>query len=214
MRRDDKPEAASKSPWRRRTERSPEEDAALLAGLATGEDRAFRSLVDRFADPLYRVIVGIVGEDDAEEVVGDVFLQVFRKVRYFRGDAAFSSWIYRIALNAARMRLRARRRRDARLRAVEYPIDAEGHMFHIPDWSNTPERRAEEAEVRARVEAAVAELPEIYRMAFHLGEVLAWPREEVAKALGITPQTLKSRLHRARLHLRAALADLWEKGSK
>lgn len=209
-RRDATRRVASKSTWAQRTAQSKEEDRKLVAGLVARDEAAFRRLVERFADPLYRVVVGIVGNDAAEEVVSDVFLQVFRKIHLFRGDAAFSSWIYRVAINAARMHLRERQRRRAHFPTYDYPIDEEGHMRHIPDWSRLPEKAFEAREVRERIERAVAKLPEIYRTPFHLAEVLEWPREEVCKALKITPATLKSRIHRARLHLRRELDDLFE----
>lgn len=188
-------------------------EAALVARCRAGDESAFAEVVDRYGPAVHRVARRLLGdEEEAREVVQDVFVQFFRHVGRFRGEARLSTYLYRVATNAARMRLRAERRRKRVPRARLVPIDPDGHMVHIPDWTRTPERRALQADLRAALERAIADLPPAYRPVYVLAEVEGLPHDEAARVLGLTRQTVKTRLHRARLRLRTALADFAEAG--
>lgn len=188
-------------------------ERALLERCRAGDERAFAEAIDRYGPAVQRVARRLLFDAGAvEEVVQDAFVQFSRSVGRFRGEARISTWLYRVTVNAAQMRLRAERRRKRVPRERLVPIDADGHMLHIPDWTRTPERRALQVDLRAAIERAVADLPADYRAAYVLAEIEGLPHDEVGRALGVKRQTVKSRVHRARLLLRDALAAYAEAG--
>jgi RNA polymerase sigma-70 factor (ECF subfamily) len=151
--------------------------------------------------------------EDAEEVTQDVLMKVYRKIGAFRGDSALSSWIYRITFNTAMSRLRAHRgaraaeqERDRALAALESSDDGTARTSADPaDWSHMPDEELLRFELRRAVEAAVRELPEIYREPVILRDFEGLTTEEASTRLKVKDQTLKSRLHRGRLLLRERL---------
>jgi RNA polymerase sigma-70 factor (ECF subfamily) len=141
--------------------------------------------------------------EDAEEVTQDVLMKVFRKIDAFRGDAALSSWIYRITFNTAMSRLRTGRAGRAVEQQRQEPTadDLVGMPPQDPaDWSSL-------AEMRERLIKALTTLPEVYRTPVILRDLQGMSTEEASSVLRVKPQTLKSRLHRGRLILRQALAE-------
>lgn len=188
------------------------QDQQLVEALLRGEERGVEELVDRYAGWIRRVACRILADEaEADEVTQDVLLSVVRKIQTFRGDAALSSWIYRIAVNAAYQRLRSRRSRaEVSLGSFSPAFDPEGrHAEPVTDWSSEVEDPAVAAEVRGAIEQALARLPDDYRIVVVLRDVEGLPNNEVAQALGLTVAAVKSRLHRARLFLREQLADLF-----
>lgn len=152
----------------------------------------------------------VKNREDAEEVVQDVLLKVFRKIDAFRGDSALSSWIYRITFNTAMSRLR--HTRAARLAEVpDQPVvagDAGEMAPHEPaDWSNLADESMLRRQMRERLVEAVGDLPAIYREPVILRDLKGLTTEEASSRLRLKDQTLKSRLHRGRLILRKQLAD-------
>jgi len=151
--------------------------------------------------------------EDAEEVTQDVLMKVYRKIGAFRGDSALSSWIYRITFNTAMSRLRAHRgeraaeqERDRALAALESSDDGPARTAADPaDWTHMPDEELLRFELRRAVEAAVRELPEIYREPVILRDFEGLTTEEASTRLKVKDQTLKSRLHRGRLLLRERL---------
>ena len=148
--------------------------------------------------------------EDAEEVVQDVLLKVFRKIDAFRGDAALSSWIFRITFNTAMSRLRrTRAMRAAEVTEIEIGAAPGGQKiaFEPADRSNLADVSMLNAQLRERLAAAIVELPEIYRQPVILRDIEGLSTEEASTRLRVKDQTLKSRLHRGRLMLRKQLAD-------
>ncbi len=151
--------------------------------------------------------------EDAEEVTQDVLMKVYRKIGAFRGDSALSSWIYRITFNTAMSRLRAHRgeraaeqERDRALAALESSDEGPARTSADPaDWSHMPDEELLRVELREAVEAAIRELPEIYRAPVMLRDIEGLTTEEASTRLKVKDQTLKSRLHRGRLMLRERL---------
>jgi len=148
--------------------------------------------------------------EDAEEVTQDVLMKVFRKIDAFRGDAALSSWIYRITFNTAMSRLRTGRAG----RAVEQQrMDpAADGLSAMPaqdpaDWSSLADDHVLRREMREQLISALTTLPEVYRTPVVLRDIQGLSTEEASQILHVKPQTLKSRLHRGRLILREALAQ-------
>lgn len=168
---------------------------------------AFEQLVERYRDRVYRLAVGMTkSPTEAEEVVQDAFLSLFRNLGTFRGDSTPSTWIYRIATNAALMRLRTKRRKP--LLSVEDidPVQRpQGSIWPAGAWSRRPEEVVLDRELRERIEQAITELPEKYSIVLLLRDVEGLSNSEVAEMIGLTIPTVKARLHRARIFVRNEL---------
>ena len=147
--------------------------------------------------------------EDAEEVAQDVLLKVYRKIEAFRGDAALSSWIYRITFNTAMSRLRSvRASRAAEIAPPETHGDApEATPAEPADWSDLADEQVMRAEMRRELVGALQHLPAVYRVPVLLRDIHGLSTEEASAVLRVKPQTLKSRLHRGRLILRKHLGD-------
>ena len=145
--------------------------------------------------------------EDAEEVTQDVLMKVFRKIDAFRGDAALSSWIYRITFNTAMSRLRTGR--SGRAAEQQRPEPTEPGMVPSDpaDWSSLADDYVHRREMREQLIAALTTLPEVYRTPVVLRDIQGLSTEEASQILHVKPQTLKSRLHRGRLILRQHLGD-------
>lgn len=187
-------------------------DGALFDRLRAGDGTALEPLMERFASRVYRVAHGVTGNaPDAEEVVQDVFLTLFRKAASFEGRAALGTWLYRIAVNTALNKRRGKRSQ------VEEPLEdhlpqytADGHRegdrsFLLADWSQMPDEILLSREGRGIVRAAVECLPAHYRVVLVLRDVEELSSEEVAEIVGDSVASVKSRLHRARMALREQL---------
>lgn len=196
-------------PWR---ETAPEDDAALVERLRGGDPTGVEGLMERYASRVYRVARGITRcDEDAEEVVQDVFLSVARKIDSFEGRAALGTWIYRIAANAALIKRRGKR--------FEQEVSLENHLptfrddghregdraFLLADWSQSPEQELLSGETRRILNQALDDLPDQYRAVLILRDVEGLSNEETAEALGESVASVKSRLHRARMALRERL---------
>src|SRR5262245_19189401 len=145
--------------------------------------------------------------EDAEEVTQDVLMKVFRKIDAFRGDAALSSWIYRITFNTAMSRLRTGR--AGRVAEHQRPdsVDATNAAPEAADWSTLADDHVLRREMREQLISALTTLPEVYRTPVVLRDIQGLSTEEASEVLRVKPQTLKSRLHRGRLILREALSQ-------
>lgn len=191
------------------------EDQKLVEALQRGEPGAVEALLDRYGGWIYRVARRLLNDPrDVEEVTQDVLLTVVRKIQTFKGEAAFSSWLYRIAVNAAYQRLRAKRARpEVSLEPFLPVFDDEGRYIEpVVDWSSKLNDPAVAGETRAAIERSLSRLPEEYRVVIQLHDVEELPNEEVAATLGLTVAAVKSRVHRARLFLRQELAHLFSPG--
>jgi RNA polymerase sigma-70 factor (ECF subfamily) len=193
-----------------------DEDLATLA--ATGDAAAFETLVSRYQGRLYRLACRLTAsEADAQDVLQEAFLAAYRGLGAFRRLSRFSTWLYRIATNAALMQRRGQSRRKTE------PLDD-----YLPRFGEHGEHAAEPAELQVasrvdeildqkllaeRAQEALARLPEIYRDAFVLRDLEELPTDEVAELLGIESAAVRQRVHRARLMLRGYLARLAEVGS-
>jgi RNA polymerase sigma-70 factor (ECF subfamily) len=147
--------------------------------------------------------------EDAEEVAQDVLMKVHRKIGAFRGDAALSSWIYRITFNTAMSRLRTSRySRPNEVQHVESTTaNGERTVGEPADWSSIADDRVLRTQMRERLIDALGDLPEVYRVPVILRDIQGLSTEEASAVLRVKPQTLKSRLHRGRLVLRERLGE-------
>ena len=185
-------------------------DTALIERLQAGDDTAVAELARTYGARVYQLALRYTrNKEDAEEVVQDVLLKVRDKIDAFRGDAALSSWIYRITFNTAMSRLRSTR--SARFHEVSDDTgsvneDGSPRVNEPADWSNLGDDAVHRAELRDALRVAVAELPAIYRAPVILRDLRGMSTEEASRRLKVKDQTLKSRLHRGRLILRERLA--------
>ncbi|HEX7281107.1 MAG TPA: sigma-70 family RNA polymerase sigma factor [Vicinamibacterales bacterium] len=183
-------------------------DAILLARLRAGDAAAFEDLVRANSPRMLAVTRRILdSEDDAKDAVQEAFLSAFRSLPQFEGGSLLSTWLHRIAVNAALMKLRTRRRKPERSIETLLPeYLADGHHaedFH--DWNLPADRAMIGAEQRAIVRKCIGELPDNYRTVLVLRDIEELDTEETAARLGMTPNAVKIRLHRARQALRTLL---------
>ena len=185
-----------------------EAERALLARIQAGDKAACAECIEAHSPGVYRVARRLMPtERDAEEVVQETFLSAFKAIDRFAGHAGLSTWLYRIAHNAALMRLR---RGEPESVSVDAPaLDADTAIVprQLFDWCCLPESDYDTAEARQELEAAIHALPEKLRAVFVLRELEGLSTEATAAALDLSLEVVKTRLHRARLWLRERLAD-------
>ena len=186
------------------------EDRGLLASAQSGDMGAFEALVERHRDRVYSLALRMTrSEADAAEVVQETFLSAYQHLADFRGEAAFGSWVHRIAANHALMRLRhSRVVKGAEEELKGQPEFTEGGRlaeFPESDWSRRADQKVLDAELRRAIQQAADALPEDYRKVFLLKDMDDLSYEEIAELLGDSVPAVKSRLHRARLALRDAI---------
>lgn len=185
-------------------------DDSLVARAQQKDYHAFEELVKRYEGRIYGHTLRLLGNrEDAQDVLQETFLNVFKGLENFRGDSTFSTWIYRIATNNALMRLRklshSERELDDELPPPE-SMKRQALASHILD----PKDALLEKEMLHELDKAVERLPEKYRTIFLLRDVEEFPTDRTAQVLGISEAAVKSRLHRARLFIREALLKKFE----
>jgi RNA polymerase sigma-70 factor, ECF subfamily len=172
-----------------------------LSSEGTPDLVAFEQLVAEYGDRVYGIALRFSGSpSDAEEVMQETVLKAFRSWATYRGEAAPFTWLYRIAVNAALMRVRARR-------PVE-PLSEGTDADEVVDWSGDAAQIVLRAELRAALEDRITRLPEDLRVTLILRDVEGLSTSEVAATLELSEAAVKSRLHRARSLLREQLGDL------
>jgi RNA polymerase sigma-70 factor, ECF subfamily len=186
-------------------------DAALVEALRREDPEAPELLVETYGDRVYRLAMRITGSnEDAEEVAQDALWTAARKISTFKGEAAFGSWLYRIAANAAYQKLRARKAKahEIAMDDVLPAFDEAGRHFEpMADWSDRVDEQALQGELRQVLGAAIDELPPDYRTALVMHDVEGLSNPDIAEALGISLPAVKSRVHRSRLFVRKQLAE-------
>jgi RNA polymerase sigma-70 factor (ECF subfamily) len=180
---------------------------------AEGSKLTPEEIFHRYAPRVYNLARRMLNSDaDAEDVTQDVLLQVIRKLDTFRGDAALTTWLHRITVNAALAFRRKRAVRDEHI--VHDPLEnfLETGQHHAPvrPWSVGPEEHALDRETQDLIERAIARLPESYRDVFVLADVEGLSNADIAALLNLSVSAVKNRLHRARLLMRSALASHFE----
>ena len=187
-------------------------DEELVRGFLVDQDEgAFNEIVSRYTDKIYRLALKITrNPSDAEEVLQEVFLILIEKLYTFREDSKFSTWLYRVAANASYLKLKGKNKYVSNISLEDYaPYDRDGILqgIHTKDWSSLPDEVLLSQEGAEIIEKAVNELPEPYRVVFHLRDVEGLKNEEVGEILGLSLPAVKSRILRARLFLRDKLSD-------
>ena len=184
-------------------------DPVLVAAIAQGNHVAFETLMRRYNGKLFRIARSIVKDDsDAEDVLQDAYMDAYRHIDDFRGDSQVATWLTRIVINQALMRLRKEKRRSVIVPFRE-PGSGEAERAEVDVADRTtesPSSRLLRGEIRRILERRIDELPLSFRTVFIMREVEDMSVEETAEALGIAPATVRSRLFRARALLRESLA--------
>jgi RNA polymerase sigma-70 factor, ECF subfamily len=183
-------------------------DTELLHLAREADPAAFRSLIRRHDRYLYRIARSVLLDDEeAEDVVQETFVRAFTRLVDFRGDASLSTWLTRIAFNEA-LRRHRQRRRIVRLDDLDSATGGSEMQFDtMPAPDLDPERATAQHQLRSVVERAIDDLPDAFRTVFVMRDIEEASTEETASVLGIRPQTVKTRLHRARRKLRDALGE-------
>ena len=182
------------------------DESALVAQAKAGDQNAFAELVNRYERKIYRLAKNITRNDeDAEDVLQDAFLKAYTHLDSFKGDSKFYTWIVRIAVNEALMRLR--KRKNDRSVPLDEPVELgeETVQREIAVWEDNPEQQYSQEEWRRILDEAVDSLKPDFRTVFVLRDIEELSTEETAETLGISVPAVKSRLLRARLALREKL---------
>jgi len=191
------------------TQTSVEDDRELLARAQAGDMSAFEALVDRHEEKVYGLALRMTrSEADAAEIAQDTFLSAYQHLNEFRGEAAFGSWVHRIAANNALMRLRRQKVLDIVSDDLAGPeFTDRGSLADLPesDWSKRADDKILDEELGRAIREATDALPEGYREVFLLKDLEGLSYEEISEMVGISIPAVKSRLHRARLALREAI---------
>lgn len=196
------------------TDVTVQDDRELLARAQAGDMSAFEALVGRHEDKVYGLALRMTrSEADAAEIAQDTFLSAYQHLSEFRGEAAFGSWVHRIAANNALMRLRRQKVLDIVSDDLAGPEFTErGSLAEPPesDWSRRADDQLLDEELGRAIRAATDALPEGYREVFLLKDVEGLSYEEISEMVGISVPAVKSRLHRARLALREAIDGFYK----
>jgi RNA polymerase sigma-70 factor, ECF subfamily len=191
------------------------DELALVASAKAGDVTAFEELVRRYDRNVFRIAQHITqNREDAEDVVQDAFIKAYTNLKQFQGQSKFYTWLVRIAVNEALMKLR--RRRPERTVSLDEEIQTEDDSVprEVADWSPNPEQQYTEGELRDILDKTIHGLPASFRTVFVLRDVEGLSTEETADALELSIPAVKSRLLRARLQLRERLNKYFQRPNK
>jgi RNA polymerase sigma-70 factor (ECF subfamily) len=189
-----------------------DDESRLVAAAKSGDLNAFDQLVSRYERKIFRLALRITqNREDAEDTMQEAFLKAYEHLNAFQGDSRFYTWLVRIAVNQALMKLRKRRPNQV---SLDEPTETEdSELFkEIADWGPSPEQRFAQTELHEILDSAISGLEPDYRNVFILRDVEGIPTEETAQLVGISVPAVKTRLLRARLKLRQKLNAFFKKG--
>ncbi len=184
---------------------APDNESALVAAAKAGDPAGFTALVGLYERKIFRLALNITqNREDAEDVMQDAFLKAYEHLDNFQGDSRFYTWLVRIAVNEALMKLRKRRPNQF---SLDEPVETDDDFMprEIEDWGPSPEQRYAQTQMREILNEAIAKLEPAFRVVFVLRDVEELSTEETAKLLNLSVPAVKSRLLRARLRLREKL---------
>lgn len=196
------------------------DEEQLLVGLRAGDEAAFEELIRAFGGRMLAAARRILkSEEDAQDALQDAFLSAFRKIDSFAGQAKLGTWLHRVAINAALMKLRTRSRRreqdigEQDMGELLPKFSQAGHFESTPArWGEAADGPAIRHEIQEVVRSAIDQLPENYRIALLLRDIEELSNDELAKHLGVTVNAAKIRVHRARMALKEALDPVMRSG--
>ena len=191
-------------------------EEVLVAEARAGNPESFATLINQYDRHIYRLALNITGnQEDAEDVLQESFLKAYSNLDRFQGDSRFYTWLVRIAVNEALMKLR--KRRGASWVSLDEPVETNDRSLmprEIEDWADNPEQSYAKAELQDILNQAVEKLEPQFRTVFVLRDVEDFSTEETAKMLGLSVPAVKSRLLRARLRLRERLNKYFKRGPR
>ena len=188
------------------------DEQVLVQAAKRGEVAAFEELVRRYDRNIFRIAQHITqNREDAEDVVQEAFLKAYENLEQFQGQSKFYTWLVRIAVNEALMKLR--KRRPERMVSLDEEVKTEDDALprEVADWTPNPEQQYTQAELRDILSRTIQGLPPGFRTVFVLRDVEGLSTEETAEALDLSIPAVKSRLLRARLQLRERLSRYFQK---
>lgn len=185
-------------------------DSSLVDALRKGDSSCFGELIERYGEKVHNLALRITrNQEDTEEILQDVFVTVFHKIDKFEGKSAFSSWLYRVTVNTAFMKLR-KRKQNASVSLEEVSPGVRETWVGKSSDSSDMNYISSRHELREALERAISKLPEEYRVIFLLRDVDGLSNQEVGGILDLSVPAVKSRLHRSRLMLRKRLQKFYE----
>lgn len=190
----------------------PQSDEQLVALAQNGDDGAFPELVKRYSRRIFRVARNITNHDeDSEDVLQETFMKAYKHLDTFQGNSKFYTWLVRIAMNEALMKLR--KRRTGKLVSLDEELSTGDDTIvrEIAVWEGNPEDTYSQEELRELLDKTISSLPEGFRTVFVLRDVEELSTEETAETLGLSIPAVKSRLLRARLQLREKLTRVFKR---
>lgn len=188
-------------------------DTELIQAIQAGQKERFHELVQRYDRLLYNFGLKMCGEaQDAEDVVQDTFLNVFKYLKGFRFETKFKNWLYRIATSTcSKKRRKSKFAPDRELSLDEFlPRDEAAVESQVPAWAGLPLDQVLNDELNRILKKAILELPEKYRVVLVLRDIEGFSTDESAQILELTPSNIKVRLHRARLFLRDKIRNYYQ----
>jgi RNA polymerase sigma-70 factor (ECF subfamily) len=189
-----------------------DDEGALVAAAKGGDITAFETLVGRYERKIFRLAQNITqNKEDAEDVMQEAFLKSYQHLGEFQGNSRFYTWLVRIAVNQALMKLRKRRPNQVSL-DEEVDTGEDTMPREVEDWGPSPEERYKQSELGGILSTTIAELEPPFRIVFQLRDIEELSTEETAEALGLSIPAVKSRLLRARLKLRQKLNRYFRQG--
>jgi RNA polymerase sigma-70 factor, ECF subfamily len=191
-----------------------EDEPALVAAAQAGDLNAFDTLVGRYERKIFRLAQNITqNREDAEDVMQEAFLKAFEHLDEFQGNSRFYTWLVRIAVNQALMKLRKRRPNQV---SLDEQLDTGEELIprEVEDWGPSPMERFEQTELAGILSTVIGELDPSFRIVFQLRDIEGLSTEETAEALGLSVPAVKSRLLRARLKLRTKLSRVFRRSEK
>jgi len=200
-------------PTRPKTKSVKDDDSELIAAINAGQKKQFYNLVKRYEQKLYNFGLKMCRDiTDAEDLVQETFLNVFRYLKDFRQETKFKNWLYRIAGNVCiKKRRRSKFAPEKELSLEEFlPGEDTVAERELPDWAALPLEKVLNRELNATINSAIRSLPQHYRAIIILRDIEGFSTEETAQILDLTPPNVKVRLHRARLFLREKLKDYFQ----
>ncbi len=193
-----------------------ENEAALVAEARAGNAESFATLINQYDRHIFRLALNITGnQEDAEDVLQDSFLKAYSNLDQFQGDSRFYTWLVRIAVNEALMKLR--KRRGTSWVSLDEPVGTDDLSLvprEVEDWADDPEQRYAKSELQDILNQAIEKLEPQFRTVFVLRDVEEFSTQETAEMLGLSVPAIKSRLLRARLKLRDRLNKYFKRGAR
>ncbi len=199
------------SPRMFRQPRPPDPDEDLVSRAKDGDTRAFDALILKYGDKLYGLVYNMTNhKEDTHDLLQDIFAKAYQSLRKFKGNSTFYTWIYQIAVNQTLNFLKKRKRRTAlSLSEPDSAVQQDPALIDGTHEAN-PERKSRLMELQKKLNEAMMKLSESHRMVVTMYDIQGMPHADIAKVLGISEGTVRSRLHYAHLQLQSALQQSWE----